>query len=330
MTVAGSRRVTLEPSGITFEQAPGQRLLEAAREAGVWLPFECGWGSCGTCKATLVSGEVELVVAEAAAISERDARRGRILVCQSSATTDVTLKPLRVSDVPDPSRAVRVVHGSVAAIVEVAPAVFDVSIDAGSAFDFRPGQYAIVHGPQDERRCYSFAGAPGGSGIRLVVKQYDGRPVSTWMSSLRVGDALTFEGPYGDVWLRDSSRPLLMIAGGSGISAILGLARDASTRARNGGLTVVYGARTSADLALLDELRSLVSAHGDGRVRPVVESGALVEGAVAGRVTDCLTDLDCADSDVYLAGPPAMVDAAELVLIEQGVGRDRLFVDRFG
>lgn len=330
MSVPGARRVTLDPSGVSFEQAPGQRLLEAAREAGVWLPFECGWGSCGTCKATLVSGETELVVPEAAAISERDARRGRILLCQSTATTDVTVKPLRVSDEPDPGRHVRLVRGSVESVTEVGPSIVDVTVSTGSPFDFRPGQFAIVHGPQQQRRCYSFAGAPGEGHVRFVVKQYDGRPVSTWVSQLSPGDDVEFEGPYGDVWLRDTGRPMLMIAGGSGISAILGLARDAAARAGDRPLTVVYGARTAADLALADELESLVAMHGQAQLLTVVESGDARAGGATGRVTDPLPGLDVAASDVYLAGPPAMVDAVDLVLLEQGAGRDRLFVDRFG
>ena len=330
MTTSGARRVTLEPSGIEFDQAPGQRLLEAARAAGVWLPFECGWGSCGTCKATLVAGDVELVSEVAPALSERDARRGRILLCQSSATTDATIRPLRVSDEPDPVRVVRTTTGVVASIDEVAPSVVDVTIQTDEPCVFRPGQFAIVEGPQGQRRCYSLAGESGTRSIRLVVKRYDGRPVSTWMASLRVGDAVTFHAPYGDVWLRESTRPLLMVAGGSGISAILGLARHAASAARDRRLTVLYGARTRADLGLLDELRDLVDAHGDATLLPVVESGDPGDDVQVGLVTDLIEDLDCASSDVYLAGPPAMVDAVDLVLLQHGMPRDHLYVDRFG
>ncbi|WP_372481652.1 2Fe-2S iron-sulfur cluster-binding protein, partial [Rhodococcus zopfii] len=50
--VVGHYRVTVEPSGDSFVVRPGENILAAGRRAGVWLPFECGWGSCGTCKAT--------------------------------------------------------------------------------------------------------------------------------------------------------------------------------------------------------------------------------------------------------------------------------------
>jgi toluene monooxygenase electron transfer component len=330
MTADGMRKVTLEPSGVTFLQAPGQRLLEAAREANVWLPFECGWGSCGTCKAALISGDIELLVDDVVSLSERDAKRGRIVMCQSSATTDVTIKPLRISDEPDPIRKVANFDGIVKSIDEVGPSIFDLAVSTTQPINFKPGQFAILHGPQQQRRCYSFAGSSGVAELRFVIKAYAGRPVSTWVSQLVEGDSVTIEGPYGDVWLRESPRPILMIAGGSGISAILALARAASIEAKDRELTVLYGARTAADLALLDELRDIVGAHGRGVLIPVVESGGPAPGEIVGRVTDALDSIDCAAHDVYLAGPPAMVDASDLVVTEAGVPRDRLFVDRFG
>ena len=51
-------RVALASTGASFKVARGERILAAARRAGIWLPFECGWGSCGTCKVALVDGQV--------------------------------------------------------------------------------------------------------------------------------------------------------------------------------------------------------------------------------------------------------------------------------
>jgi len=328
MTEGASRVVTLDPSGRTFTAGPGQRLLEAAREAGLWLPFECGWGSCGTCKATLVNGEVESLLPDAPAISERDARRGRVLLCQSAALTDVTVRPLRVEDAPPEGRATRRLEGTVTSVTEVGPSIVDLRVEMGEAVEFLPGQFAILESPEGLRRCYSLAGAPGESELRFVLKRYDGRPMSTWLSSRTPGDVLDVEAPYGDVWLRPTERGLLLIAGGTGISAVLSLAGEAAARHQHRSLTVVYGARTPADLALLDEARALADRHGAARVIPVVEEGAA--DMRLGRVTDVLDELGVPEHDVYLAGPPAMVDAVEAAVVSLGVQRDRLFVDRFG
>jgi len=330
MTAKRVRTVTLEPSGVTFTAAPGQRLLEAARDAGAWLPFECGWGSCSSCKTTLVSGLVESLLPDAPAISDRDARRGRILLCQSSALTDVILRPLRVDDSAPAGRHTRRLAGRVECLTKVGPSLFELRINVGSPLDFRAGQFAILENGDGLRRCYSLAGTAGESTARFVFKCYEGRPMSTWLSTCLVGDSLTVEVPYGDVWLRPGQRGMLMIAGGTGISAIISLVREAATSHRTRELTVLYGARSAAELALLTELRGLVDAHGSARLVAMAEEGPTEAPVESGRVTDVLAQLTVNDHDVYLAGPPAMVDAVDILLEERGVQRDRLFVDRFG
>jgi toluene monooxygenase electron transfer component len=330
MTSPVRHTVTLEPSGDTFSAAPGQRLLEAARVAGRWLPFECGWGSCGTCKATLVSGDVEQLYADAPASSERDARRGRILLCQTAAASDVTLRPLRVDTTPPPERHTRTLTGRVESVTELGPGIVELRVDVGEPIEFRPGQFAILQRPDGVRRCYSLAGEPSSSLLRFVLKHHSGSEVSHWLAQRDSGDELVVEAPYGDVWVRPGARPLLLVAGGTGISAILGLARAAAAGHRDRLLTVVYGARRPDELVLLDELRSLVATHGGGQVVAVAEDPAGAPDLVPGRVTDVLVDLSLAEHDVYLAGPPPMVDAVDALLVASGCQRDTLFVDRFG
>lgn len=324
------RTVTLDPSGRTFSAAPGQRLLEAAREAGVWLPFECGWGSCSTCKVTLISGEVENLLPDAPAVSERDARRGRILVCQVSALTDLTIRPLRVEDEAPSSRRTRRLVGRVVQRDDVGPGIVDLRVDLGEPLEFRSGQSAILEGPNGLRRCYSLAGRPGSAVARFVLKRYEGRPMSTWLSERAPGDHVVVEAPYGDVWIRPGERGLVMIAGGTGISAILSLAWEAASAHSDRPLTVLYGARTPSDLALADEVQAAVEAHGDGQLIRFAESGADGDVIRAGRVTDALGQFVVGHEDVFVAGPPAMVDAVDVVLSQLGVQRDRVFVDRFG
>ena len=329
MSSTVSHTVTLEPSGDTFAVAPGQRLLDAAREAGFWLPFECGWGSCGTCKATLVSGEIESLFPEAPAVSERDARRGRILLCQSAALSDVSIRPLRVETAPLDGRWTRSYVGVVTSVLQVGPGIVDIRIETPAPVTFRPGQFAIITGPRGVRRCYSLAGAPDTSALRFVLKQFG--EMSAWLASLAPGSRVAIEAPYGDMWIRPSGRDLLLIAGGTGISAILGLATEAAASHADRRVTAIYGARTPSDLVLLDELREVAHAHGNAVVLALADSvGDGAAGIREGRVTSVLDQVDLASCDVYLAGPPAMVDAVESEVANRGVQRDRLFVDRFG
>ena len=92
--------VTIESGGIQFDARADETLLQAARRSGLQLPHECGWGSCGTCKVTLVAGETALLFAGSPAISPRDARTGRIVACQSMARSDLTIRLSPATPVP--------------------------------------------------------------------------------------------------------------------------------------------------------------------------------------------------------------------------------------
>ncbi|MGC4119600.1 MAG: ferredoxin--NADP reductase [Myxococcales bacterium] len=86
------QRVTLRHRGATREivQSPGQSLLEAALASGERVPYSCGIGACGTCKARLVSGNVAM--APSAALSAAERRAGFVLQCVCHAIEPVVVE----------------------------------------------------------------------------------------------------------------------------------------------------------------------------------------------------------------------------------------------
>jgi NAD(P)H-flavin reductase/ferredoxin len=319
--------VTVEPGGHQYSAMPGERLLDAAIRSGVWVPFECGWGSCGTCKVALVEGSVYSTFVGAPAETERDVRRGRVLMCQSAATSDVVVRALRVDSQPHPDRPTKRIVSTVRSVQELGPSIFQIRFDLGEAMSYKPGQFVIVHGPEGDRRCYSIAGHPADDDLRLILKAYPRGEMSMWMSALSESDEVVIDGPYGDVFIRDGDRPVVLIAGGTGISAVISLMREVSTQSHR-PVTVIYGGRAPEELVVLDELRECAARHGAVEIRTVTETPS--SATHTGRVTDALDGIDLAGADVYLAGPPAMVDAVSAALDTRGCQRDRVFVDRFG
>lgn len=324
---AGPYRVTVEPSGDSFAVRPGENILAAGRRAGVWLPFECGWGSCGTCKATLVSGEVELLFPEAPAIDPRDERRRRKLTCQTTATTDVTLKVTRLGpfeERPTSDRVAQLVDKR-----ELGPGICSFTFALDAPADFRPGQYAILELGPDLRRCYSMDGGPGDE-ITFVAKHYDGRPGSTALHALEVGASVPIAVPFGDMWLRDDDSPAILIAGGTGVAPVLSLVRHMAERRRTHPVTVLYGANTPGELVCLDELAAAVAQLPEGELVPVVTQADDTWEGRRGFATTPLGEIATPAHRYYLAGPPPMVDATMAVLRECGAGLDRIHVDKFG
>ncbi len=82
--------VTFSISGCTVECRPGETLLEAGEAAGVPLPSNCRDGTCGKCRAKLLSGRVDM--RQRGGLLSRHIDLGYILTCCSSPLTDVVIE----------------------------------------------------------------------------------------------------------------------------------------------------------------------------------------------------------------------------------------------
>lgn len=326
--------VTLKPSGIRFPVGKGETVLSAARRAGIWLPFECGWGSCGTCKATLVEGQVRCLLPSAPALTERDRRRRRIILCQSVPESDLVLEA-RTLEGPPVGLATADYTALVTEVVTLAPevALFRMLLDRPATF--LPGQYAILNLGDGLRRAYSMANLPGTRDIEFIARRYANGAGSQQLFSLSPGTQLRLELPYGGVYLRETARPLVFVAGGTGIAPILALTREwAAGGGRVGkALCIVYGARSPRDLVFLDELRRVVSPFPQAQVIPTVDEGGSGWSGDVGLVTDVLARHLPEPWDAYefyMAGPPVMVQSVLRLLGEREVPITQVHYDAFG
>ncbi len=328
---AVGHRVSIVGSDRTFEVPDGERILTAARRAGTWLPFECGWGGCGTCKVTVVEGETELLF-PAPSVDPRDARRRRVPVCQSTARTDLSIRATHTNADPAPERPVRDHRGRLVAREELGPdlARFRFRLEADAVY--RPGQHAILDFGDGLRRCYSMAGQPGSSEVSFIAKQYAGRPGSGRLFSVAEGDEVLLELPYGDMFLRAGDDPVVLVAGGTGISAVLAMAEELARSGTRRVVHVVYGAGTVAELVCWDELGRAVGVLGEGHLHGALLDPPAGWDGVTGFVTTALADLlpRLGDAVFYVAGPPPMTDATLDLLRCNDIQLDRVHYDSFG
>ncbi len=326
--------VTVAPHGLTFQVREGEPILVAARRQGIWLPFECGWGSCGTCKVTLVDGEVRSLFPQAPAIKPRDARRKRILTCQSTPCSDVVL---RVMGDLEPRRDLPTAdyRGVLAEVETLAPDIrrFRFALDRPARF--LAGQYAILELAPGLRRAYSMANLPGAPEVEFIVKRYPGGRGSELLFALEPGEEVPVELPYGAAYLRPVSGPVAFVAGGTGIAPILGLLRHGIASGELAGwpVYVFYGARTPEELVCLDALEHLVARLPTGVLVPVVERAADSWQGQTGFVTEAMQRQlpePWANYTFYMAGPPPMIRAALRLLEEANVPITQLYFDSFG
>ncbi|MCC0027250.1 ferredoxin oxidoreductase [Pseudooceanicola lipolyticus] len=328
-----SYTVTIVPDGPSFDAQPEETLLEAARRAGVAFPHECGWGSCGTCKVTLVSGDTELLFPDAPAINPRDVRTGRIVACQSMARSDLTIRlsPAAPPQLPVPDR---LFETELVSVEDLAPEIRRFTFRAEEDIDFLPGQYAILHLGPGLRRAYSMCNLPGEGVLQVISKRYSGGSGSEALAAMATGDRLTLEAPFGTCTLNRSPGRKVFIAGGTGISPILALVRQV---AREGvdfaaPVDVIYCARRPEDLAASAELSDAVDRVAGASCRLYAEDCTGQPAVSSGRATEAIAETrhDPAETEFYVAGPPVMVNAVKAHLKEAGVPITRVRYDSFG
>jgi CDP-4-dehydro-6-deoxyglucose reductase, E3 len=183
---------------------------------------------------------------------------------------------------------------------------------AGEGLAYQSGQYVLI-GDRDYTvpvRSYSLANAPDPSGrISVLVTEVPYGETSTWIHrGLHVGDAVLVSGPYG-AFVADptSDAPVLCLAAGSGLAPILALAQDAVRRAGAEPFTVLFFARTLADVMDLERFSSWQRQY----------AGLRFEWTVTGQVGEPRQDRspvllpapfeDLSGHEVFIAGAPGFV-----------------------
>jgi ferredoxin-NADP reductase len=131
-----------------------------------------------------------------------------------------------------------------------------------------------------------------------VRREDEGRGGSRFMHGLQVGDTLQIEAPKNDFPLHAATNPVLLVAGGIGITPLLSMA--AELRAAGRPVRLVYAGRSRPLLAFLPQLQALLGdalhVHTDDEAGAPLDVAALLDG--------------CAPSEnLYMCGPKPMLDA---------------------
>lgn len=340
--MAAKHLVHFEPVGIDIEVDEDQTILSAAFEQGIMLPHGCKEGQCASCKSFLLEGDdIELERYSTFALSDMETEEGYTLLCRAHAYEDLTIELLNYdeemirSGLPIQNAVVEVVSND-----HVTPDMCNlvVRLIEPTSIKFFPGQYVDFAVPgTEEARSFSMANTSSlESGLlEFVIKVYPDGLFSRFLDNeVAVGDRLDVTGPYGMFTLRDKpGAELLFLGGGAGIAPILSLLRSMGERGNERRAAFYYGARGEGDLCFADELDKLVENLPAFRYVPALSEPAADSGwtGETGFITDVLRnrEADLAGTDVYVCGPPPMVDAALELLPTLGADEARIFYDKF-
>ncbi|MCV7214930.1 2Fe-2S iron-sulfur cluster binding domain-containing protein [Mycobacterium crocinum] len=315
----------------TMPVQPDQSILEAAEEHGIAIVNECQSGICGTCVATCASGDYEMGRTEGLSEVERDARK--VLTCQTFAKSDCVIS----LQYPADDNAARLVTGTgvVTAVEHVSPstALLRVDVSGLDPLVYLPGQFAQLQVPGTTVwRNYSYAHpADGRSEVEFIVRLLPRGVMSDYLrGTAKPGDRIAMRCSKGGFYLRSTGRTVVLVAGGTGLSAILAMAQSLDADHR-GTVHLVYGVSDVDDLCKLDELEALKRRLPGLEVHTVVSRPSSAWAGPVGRVTDVLEArmFDGGNADVYICGPAGMIADTRQWLDDNGIRGAGVYYEKF-
>lgn len=334
-----THRITLADSNRHFDVEDDQTILAAGLRAGLALPYGCQSGACAACRVRVLDGELLYPDNEIPpALTPGEAARGFAVICNARARTDLTIqleelpgqKAIRVRNLPCRVAARKQLAHDVVAL--------KLRLPGNERLDYLAGQYIDFLLSDGRRRSFSLATAPGGDYLELHVRLIDNGQFSQFINTeLQDDHLLRFEGPLGGFYLRESNKPALLIAGGTGIAPIHAMLQQAvEVQRQSRPLHLYWGVRSQRDLYLHDALRKLAAYWPTLTYTPVLsepdhdtedEQWRGRTGWVHQAAAQDHPDLS--DFEVYMSGPPPMIDAARNDYVSQGLNLEDLHFDAF-
>jgi toluene monooxygenase electron transfer component len=325
------------------------KILNLGLSNAVDLPYECGSGTCGTCKARLISGEICDQWPEAPGRKFLKLKKGEFLMCQCAAKTDSVIEVESFVHTMEAGACVPApLMGRISSVKLLTADVMFLQIALEQTVDFDAGQFMLVQFPEVEGfRGWSMVNYDRhAKTLDFVIKKKPGGKLSEWLFNNNCeGVEVELFGPMGNATFYSRlAKNILCIAGGSGIAGIMSIlsraSQDGYFSQYNGD--VFFGVRTMKDVFFLDELSALRGDCGEKlNITIALSEEEAADDArndypllafdqgfvheVAGRhMEDRYQNLRA-----YLAGPPPLVNGSIGMLLRARVTTDNIRYDKF-
>jgi benzoate/toluate 1,2-dioxygenase reductase component len=206
------------------------------------------------------------------------------------------------------------------------------SLYGGDGLGYLAGQYVNVLVPgTDQRRSYSFSSTPGSAELSFLVRDIPRGVMSSFLrENAKPGTSMEFIGPAGSFYLREIKRPLLFLAGGTGLAPFLSMLGRIATAGSGYPVHLVYGVTNDEDLVGIEQLKQFAELIPSFTFSCCVaaEAGAYPQKGYVTRYIEP-GHVNAGDVDIYLCGPPPMVEAVRAWLAEQGIAPANFYYEKF-
>jgi benzoate/toluate 1,2-dioxygenase reductase subunit len=240
--------------------------------------------------------------------------------------------------VPTSSSVCRTQQASYEAAIDevrqLSPSTISLSIqsDALNKLAFLPGQYVNLQVPgSTQTRAYSFSSLIKDGKVSFLIRNVPGGLMSSYLTGqAKPGASMTLTGPLGSFYLRDIKRPVLMLAGGTGLAPFTAMLEKIAEQGSAHPLHLIYGVTHDADLVDMDKLESFAVHIPNFTFAACVasdQSSQPKKGFVTQHIAP--THLHDGNVDIYLCGPPPMVEAVNHFIRDQGIQPASFHYEKF-
>lgn len=317
---------------------PNETVADASYKARINIPLDCRDGACGTCKAFCESGTYDGGDYIEDALTDEEAEQGYCLPCQMVPESDLVVQIPSTSDVAKTAAASYTATITDLRRYSESVVGFTVEVDNRDDLVFLPGQYVNIGVPGSDdgtgkpaTRSYSFSNGPHENSLSFLVKITEGGLMSEYLRDrAQVGDTLEFTGPFGSFFLRERKRPSLLLAGGTGLAPLLSILSKIETDGSDHPVHLIYGVTFDHDLVELEKLEEYTKKLPNFTFDYCVAdeaSSAPNKGYVTGLFEP--SHLNDGDVDIYLCGPPPMVEAVRNHLSDNGISPTNFYFEKF-
>lgn len=319
-----------------LEVEGGQTLLSALYANEVFIPSACGGrGTCGYCKLTVDAGGGPVLPTETPYLTRAQVRLGVRLACQVKVREDVLAR------IPEELLNVQLFTSTVTSTRSLTYDVKEIrlALEEPAEISHLPGQYVQVQAPSPDGpvfRAYSISSpVHEPNTVELIVRLVPGGIGSTYLHNVRVGDGVTFTGPYGDFRLNeDPSVELVCVAGGCGMAPVKNIIHSMYDRWPERSCWLFFGCRRTPDIFYLEEFQQLAREHPNFHVVYAMSDPLRPDEQWDGETGFIHLAVDkCLEPGVprqgFLCGPPPMIEAVTQVLTEKGLQGEDIFYDEF-
>lgn len=208
-------------------------------------------------------------------------------------------------------------------VADIIPRTYNVKsfrFPRANSLNYKAGQYMFVTlrvGGQETRKPFSISSSPTEKDYIEFTKKLTGHPFSKGLETLKVGDAVTIDAPFGNFTFEGEHERIGLLSGGVGITPLRSICKFCTEMKLNTKVTLLYGNRTEADIVFRQEFEQMQRQNNNFKiVFTLAEPDAKWEGHTCNINAEMIKKEipEYPETVFYVCGPPAMVQAMENLL----------------